>query len=109
MENQCLFIQYKYSPCTENFYISTLSNPTSYIQHPTSNILHKILSNPILSYPILSSQTKTFKIILVETMITNDSIIYLIGHLCNKERVYTTRLFFVSLKPTLVFMQDRIR
>ena len=29
-----------YSPCTENFYISILSYPTSYIQHPTSYIQH---------------------------------------------------------------------
>ena len=36
-----LFIYvYRYSPCTENFYISILSYPTSYIQHPTSYIQH---------------------------------------------------------------------
>ena len=54
-------------PCTDNFYISILSypilHPASYFQHPkycilhpSSSILQKILSNPILSYPILSNK-----------------------------------------------------
>ena len=37
---ECLIIAGLYSPCTENFYISILSYPTSYIQHPTSYIQH---------------------------------------------------------------------
>ena len=52
---------YMYISCTENFYISILSHPTSSILHPASYI--NILFNPILSYP-----TK-IKVILVETKI----------------------------------------
>ena len=42
-----------YSPCTEDFYISILSYPTSYILDPTLKIYpiqsYHILFNPILS------------------------------------------------------------
>ena len=56
----------RYSPCTEDFYISIL--------HITSSIQHKkfIQSNPILSYP-----TKIFNIILVETNVQCSPVIVL--------------------------------
>ena len=60
-----------FSPCTENFYISILSYPTSSILHAasykcTSSIPHykSIRSNHMLSYP-----TKILKIISVGTKI----------------------------------------
>ena len=122
-----------YSPCTEDFYISILSYPSTYIQHPTyythhptsyilyptssilhpaSSILHpasniKSLSNSTLSYPI-QHHILDYICRNQNTMLTSDSIIYFLGHLCNKEIVYTSCLFSVSLKLILTFLQDSI-
>ena len=102
----------RYSPCTEDFYISIKSSilhptssilhPTSSILHPTSSILHptssihhkkSIQSNPIQSYPILSYPIQQNYLDHISrnqnTMLTSDSIINSLGHLCNKYRVYT--------------------
>ena len=72
-----------YSPCTEYFYISILS-------YPTSSNLHKILSNPIVSYLRFTYNSR-----IQYTMLTNDDIICIFSHLCNKERVYTNSLFWI--------------
>ena len=76
---------------------SSIPHPTVNIQHSKSSILHPASYIKILSNPILSNKNIEYYISLNQyTMLTNDYIMYSLGHLCNKESVNTNCLFLVS-------------